>query len=102
MIVAHLILLKIMKPDLYSKAKAATLTWQEMCTIIPEEQHDYNSDHIKNVFGYFLARDLSEIPEDYHSIQRSDRLGLNREQFIPYLANSVVDLFAQPTVISGS
>ena len=99
MIVAHLILLKTIRPDLYQKAKVGTLTWDEMRSVIPpsEEDSSYNSEHVTNVFGYFLANNLEELPEDYRTIGRSDRLGLNREQFVPYIANSVVDLFAQST-----
>ncbi len=98
MLVAHLILMKVVRPDLYAKAKSGTLGWQEMREVIPQQDlDDYNSEHVFNVFGYFLALKLDDVPEEYRSMSRSDRIGLNREAFIPYLANSVVDLFAQST-----
>jgi len=98
MLVSHLILMEVARPDLYTKAKTGTLGWSEMREIVPmgEDNEGYNGEHVYNVFGYFLAPTLGEVPEDYRNVG-SGRLGISREGFIPYLANSVVDLFAQPS-----
>jgi energy-coupling factor transporter ATP-binding protein EcfA2 len=96
-IVSHLIMLKIMRPDLYSKLKIGELSWEEIQTVIPPRHQGYDADHISNVFGYYLISNLADLPEDYRKLNDRLNMRLRREQILPYIANTVVDMFAQPT-----
>jgi len=94
MLVAHLILLKIKFPELYLKVKAGTIRLEEMQSIVAPSGDSYNSEHVQAVFAALLEKDLNAIPEDYRGIS----FGMSRSKFLPHIANSVIDLFAQPTM----
>lgn len=97
LLVTFLVLMKTLRPDLYRKAKAATLQSAEVAAFL--DQHSWDQldiERVNRVFRYHLEAEINENDEEWRGYGSSlFQFNIERHRVIPYLANSVLDRFGR-------
>lgn len=95
-LITFLALLKAMRDDLYRKARAGTLTHGEFNQYLTEDSvwGDFNIERVMELFELHLSPEI-DYDEDKWSKYRNmfSQYMLDRDEVIPYMANSVLDRF---------
>ena len=91
-----LVMMKLLRPDLFAKAKQGTMTLPEAKDFLHLKENGSSRKEMgweEQWWTYCLASPLSAEFHDFAG-SMAFRYGFNREEIIPYTANEVIDRLA--------
>lgn len=98
-LVSFLAIIKILRPELYKKAKAGNLTWQAVETFIDSGIWlDSEGEQISKVLQFHTDPNIDINSSEWRGWGNSlFNYNIERHRVMPYLANSVLDRFGAPS-----
>lgn len=99
-IMGGLVMMKILRPDLYAKAKLGTLRLDEVRSFLRFAPHDHNENEISWEEKWWTYLLIDTVPEEYGEFGRSLFFEYNfgeRADIVRYTANNIIDRLAAPS-----